>query len=191
MSVPVTVLLLLDLGCIGLLPVVFFRRDGRLNARWWLTAGPFALCAAFLAAAALGRLTPMGRHGAAGSLLDALAVALAAASIALIFLTVGVHRIPLALWHQEDDAPRELVTWGPYRRVRHPFYVAFLLALAGAAAHAPHPLSLAVLAYGFAVLNHTAAREEARLSRSELGAAYQEYMRRTGRFLPVAGRGGR
>ncbi|MFC5724230.1 methyltransferase family protein [Streptomyces gamaensis] len=180
-------LLSLNFACIGALPRVFFRSDGRLNVKWWLTAWPFFLCPALVVlAAVLGRepLAPVGwRTG-----LDLLAVVLDAASIALIFLTLGTHRVPLALWHQDDDAPRHLVTHGAYRRIRHPFYSAFLLAFLAALCVWPHWVTAAFAVYGFAALRSTAVREERRLAASEFGAQYRSYLARSGRFFPRLGR---
>lgn len=71
------------------------------------------------------------------SVLEPLAVVLAMLSTSLIWFAVGSHRVRLALWHQDDDAPVEIVSWGAYRHVRHPFYSfysAFLLAFAAALA---------------------------------------------------------
>jgi protein-S-isoprenylcysteine O-methyltransferase Ste14 len=99
-------------------------------------------------------------------------------------MTVGSHRIPLALWHQDNDAPQELVTWGPYTVVRHPFYTSFILALLAAAIAFPHPLTLVCLLYGTASLTLTAIREERRLSSSVFAAEYTRYMNNSGRFFP-------
>jgi protein-S-isoprenylcysteine O-methyltransferase Ste14 len=76
------------------------------------------------------------------------------------------------------------VTYGPYQRVRHPFYAAFLLAFAGAFLLAPQWGALSTLIYAFLTLNFTAANEERRLAGSRLGAEYQNYLRQTGRFWP-------
>lgn len=183
MTDPAFFLLLLNFAFIALLPRVFFRRDGRLNARWWLTAMPFGLCLAFIVvsvAADWPALTP----DSWGPALKLVAVALSVASIGLIFVTLGTHRVPLALWHQDNDAPAHIVTYGAYARIRHPFYAAFILTLLAAVCYVPHWPTLATLAYGVTALNMTAAREEKRLSTSEFGAEYQEYTRRTGRFFP-------
>lgn len=182
------VLYLINLLCIGGLPFFFFRRDGRFNARWWMTGAPFFLCGAFLVAAAFGLFIPIGYQSEWGPLLATASVPLAAGSIAMIFATVGIHRIPLSLWHQENDAPKQIVTYGPYRRVRHPFYVSFLMTLIGAVIYAPHPITVGLLLYGYAILNYTAAKEEARLQESEFGNEYKSYMESTGRFLPWSGR---
>ncbi|WP_438297477.1 methyltransferase family protein [Streptomyces sp. HUAS TT7] len=187
MNGPALLLLLLNFTFIGALPRVFFRTDGRLNAKWWLTALPFFLCPVFIAVAVLLGWQPLADDAwlTGGTLV---AVVLNVASIALIFMTLGTHRIPLALWHQADDAPRHLVTYGAYRRIRHPFYAAFLLAFLSGLFAFPHPVTLVLAVYGFAALNKTAAVEERRLSASEFGAEYVAYIGHTGRFFPYLGR---
>jgi len=171
-------LVLMNFAVVGLLPVLFFRRDGRLNMRWWLTAAPFFATPLFIIAAEAGFVTPLTHQ------LAPAAVPLAVLSIALVAYAAGAHQARIALWHQEADAPQQIVTWGPYRWVRHPFYAAFLLALAGAAALCPHPATLAAWLYALVALSLTARREEGRLRASPLGASYAAYMRVTGRFLP-------
>lgn len=182
-------LLLLNLIFIGLLPKVFFKKDGRLNAMWWLTASPFFLCAVFLVLSFAGYMPPLtGYDNWWNRVLVLIAVCLSVASIALIFFTLGTHRIPIALWHQDNDAPKHIVTYGAYGRIRHPFYASFILALTGAVVFCPHFGTLFTLIYGFTILNFTAAREERRLCASEFGADYREYMTRTGRFFPKIAR---
>jgi protein-S-isoprenylcysteine O-methyltransferase Ste14 len=183
MNLPVLVLYLINFVIIGALPRIFFRKDGRLGLMWWLTALPFFACAGLLVGAAAADLAPWGPSEWA-PVREAVGVVISVASIALIFLTLGTHRIPLALWHQDDDAPQHVVTYGAYSRIRHPFYTSFLLAFVGAFAFFPHWGTLALLAYAGVVLNATARREETRLSGSEFGAEYRQYMGATGRFLP-------
>jgi protein-S-isoprenylcysteine O-methyltransferase Ste14 len=109
---------------------------------------------------------------------------LSASSIALITLTLGIHKAPPSQWHQENDAPQELVTRGPYSRIRHPFYSGYLLAFLAAVCICPTAGTVGVFIYAGLILNHTAAREEQRLRASEFGTEYRAYMERTGRFLP-------
>lgn len=186
-SIPILALCLLNLALIGLLPRVFFR-PGRLNANWWATAAPFAVAGGALFAGIMGVLSPAAPAAAWAPLTGSLAAALCAASVGLIGYTLGTHREPLSLWHQEDDAPHRLVTHGAYSRVRHPFYLAFLLALLGAVLALPHWSTAAALAYALVRLNATAAREERRLLASPFGAEYAAYTRRTGRLWPRLGR---
>ena len=179
--------LALNFLLIGALPLVFFRRDGRLNVRWWLTATPLFVAGATVAAGLFGlidvwTLPPDLADGAA-----IVAAELSIGSVALVCYTLGTHRRRIALWHQDDDAPAEIVTDGPYRHVRHPFYTAFVAALAAAALALPSPITAGCLAWGVVALSLTARREEARLLDSVFGAEYRLYMRRTGRLLPLIG----
>lgn len=179
----VVLLCLCAFALLGSLPFTFFRK-GRPTVGWWLTAAPFFADAALLLAALTGSVAPVplpARH--AGALALA-AVPLAAAAIALIGCTVGVHRAPVSMWHQAVDTPDRLVTAGPYAYVRHPFYTSFILMLIAAAAALPHAGTLVLLAVGALQLYRTARREEKRLLDSSLAAEYAAYMGRTGRFMP-------
>jgi protein-S-isoprenylcysteine O-methyltransferase Ste14 len=182
------VLLLCNFVAIGLLPILFFRNDGSYNARWLTTSAPFFVVPVLLILGAVDVLhLPSFVDSQPLELMQIVAVALSVASIGLLALTVGSHRVPLALWHQDNDAPVHLVTWGPYARIRHPFYTSFLLALTAALLTFPHILTAASLAYGLLVLTITARREEQRLASSEFGAEYRDYISVSGRFLPRLG----
>jgi protein-S-isoprenylcysteine O-methyltransferase Ste14 len=186
MPTPLILLILLNFALIGLLPKVFFRRDSVLNVRWWATAIPFWIVPVFLVAAPATGLAGWAPPGW-DEPLNLAAVVLSACSVALTSFTVGTHRIPISLWHQNDDSPRYLVTHGAYRWIRHPFYASFLLAFLAAFVTLPHWVTLVALVYAFVALNLTAAGEEQRLSRSDFGPEYRLYIQRTGRFLPRPG----
>ena len=183
MSVPVFALMAANFLLIAALPRLTFRRDGRLHLRWWLTASPIFVAAGAVVAVEAGWLDTL-THGRTAVIGETAAVLMSVLSIAMMSATVGAHRIPLALWHQDDDAPVEIVTWGPYRRVRHPFYVSFLLALTAAVLAAPQLLTALTLAGGLVSLTVTARREERRLLSSALGVDYSRYLAATGRFVP-------
>ncbi len=172
-------LLLCNFVAIGLLPLFFFRKDGEYNLRWLLTGAPFFVAPLALLLGGLDVLSPIVNHGT-----QLAAVPLTVISISLMAMAVASHRIPLALWHQDNDAPQELVTWGPYAVVRHPFYTSFILALLAAAIAFPHAATLICLLYGIVLLTLTAIREERRLSSSAFGADYVKYMSKSGRFFP-------
>jgi len=187
MNDAVALLVNLNFWFIGALPFVFFRRDGSLNLRWWLTALPLFVAPTAVATVALLRLqVPFTYHF--GFAQDAVAVLCASTSIALITFALGTHRSRLALWHQNNDAPQSIVTTGAYGKIRHPFYTSFLLGMAGALAALPHPVMAFLVLWIFIALNVTAAGEEKRLSRSEFGGDYIRYIQRTGRFFPRFGR---
>jgi protein-S-isoprenylcysteine O-methyltransferase Ste14 len=186
MSVGVLTLFLLDFALIGALPFIFFKK-GSFNVKWFLTGAPYFLCAAVLFVTYLGRF-PVPFDIGFGTLREALGVAFAAGSVTLIGFVLGTHQRPLALWHQEDDAPEHIVTHGAYARIRHPFYSSFQLALVGAFIVAPNAGTAATLAYGVVSMTLTAMREERRfLANEKFGTEYGAYMKRTGRFIPRLG----
>ncbi len=76
-----------------------------------------------------------------------------------------------------------LVTTGPYQWVRHPFYVAFGLAVtADSLVTANWFLALAgAVTIGLIVIRTTT---EERYLIERCGDAYRDYMKRTGRFFP-------
>ncbi len=82
-------------------------------------------------------------------------------------------------------APQTLLRHGPYRFVRHPFYLSYVLFWAGTALAVPSGAAWAEPALMGALYVLAAAREETRLARSPLGAEYRAYQRRAGMFWPV------
>jgi protein-S-isoprenylcysteine O-methyltransferase Ste14 len=173
-----TLVVLMNFAYIGILPRIFFDKGGKYNLNWWVTAGPLFISPVIVILVALGILAvPVAPFEQASAVLGVI-------SIALISLTIGNHRVPLALWHQKDDAPKEIVTWGAYKRIRHPFYVSFILAQISALFLAPHPIVLGSLVYTVFILSITAAKEERKLSASAFGEQYRAYMKTAGRFIP-------
>jgi protein-S-isoprenylcysteine O-methyltransferase Ste14 len=80
-------------------------------------------------------------------------------------------------------AEATLVTHGPYRYVRHPFYVAAALLMAAATLISANAL---IGALGLAVLALLAVRtpKEERMLIERFGDDYRRYMSTTGRFVP-------
>lgn len=76
-----------------------------------------------------------------------------------------------------------LVTSGPYRYVRHPFYLAFALGLIGGSLAMANWFTLlaGVFPFGF-IVARTRIEEEKLIER--FGVEYQDYARRVGRFVP-------
>jgi protein-S-isoprenylcysteine O-methyltransferase Ste14 len=72
---------------------------------------------------------------------------------------------------------------GPYRFVRHPFYVAAALAMLGNALAAANWFLLGGGVLVFVLLAIRTRIEEAELV-ARFGSAYEAYMRRTPRFFP-------
>ncbi len=81
-----------------------------------------------------------------------------------------------------------LVTHGPYRWVRHPFYLAFAMAvIANTLITASGFLAITGTAAFLAIVARTSIEEKKLIDR--FGRDYVSYMRRTGRFLPRIRRG--
>ena len=77
----------------------------------------------------------------------------------------------------------ELVTGGPYRFVRHPFYCAFVLAvLANATVSANWFILLSGVSAWLVIVFRTNKEEENLIARFD--DDYLDYMERTGRFIP-------
>ncbi|MFW6202190.1 MAG: methyltransferase family protein [Gemmatimonadota bacterium] len=113
------------------------------------------------------------------------AVLLAAGvALALWALThLGRNVTPTAV--AREDA--ELVTTGPYARVRHPLYSSMLLTLPGCALLAANLVVLIGGVVTFAAILVRVRREEEELV-GRFGERYVAYAERTGRVLPRLGR---
>jgi protein-S-isoprenylcysteine O-methyltransferase Ste14 len=182
---PISLLGLMTLNYIyiGILPRIFFRGDGKYNLMWWTTAGPLFLNAIVIVLAYFG-LMPGEAFLFEATTQTLIPAILSAVSIGLISYTLGTHRVPLALWHQRNDAPVNIVTWGAYKRIRHPFYTSFILSQIASTLAYPHLVTGLGLIWAIFILNSTAAREEKNLSASQYGEEYKEYIPKTGRFFP-------
>jgi protein-S-isoprenylcysteine O-methyltransferase Ste14 len=177
-------LLLCNYLYVGILPFVFFRRDGNFNLMWWVTGLPYGLMPLYLLLMARDpNFFPLFTEDFALAR-AIISTVLSVLSISLMSLTIGGHRVPLALWHQKNDAPKGIVTWGAYKFMRHPFYTSFLTAHIAAICFMPSFISVGIFLWSFFILNHTASREEKYLSGSEFGKEYKSYHSRTKRFFP-------
>lgn len=116
--------------------------------------------------------------------LIAVGLLLGAISLGLFWSAVWAHHHQRPAFAFVQVAPETLVRRGPYRFVRHPFYLAFLVAaLAGMFLSGQIALVLTVVWLG--VFYYWAAREEeARFLRSEFAAQYEQYQSQTGMFFP-------
>lgn len=106
---------------------------------------------------------------------------LAALLFAVTKATTPPRILPAAF---APESPVSLIEGGPYRFIRHPFYVAYALYWIGLAFAAPHPGVIAGVLGILGAYVFLARREERRLLQGPLGPGYREYMRSTGMFLP-------
>lgn len=174
---------------VGLLPKIFFRENGKFTPMWFVTAAPWGIAPVLFIAMYFYVLEPfVDTASVVYTVMAVTGTVLCCTSIAIISMTIGTHRVPLALWHQhhDNDKPQNIVTWGSYKYIRHPFYSAFIIAFIGAVLIVPHWSIAALGLYTFLILNYTASKEEKRLSTegNGLGAQYAKYVKHTGRFFP-------
>lgn len=107
----------------------------------------------------------------------------------LLFLSSleAARRVPLPRTLVEDQAPKALITRGPFAVIRHPFYVSYSLAWLATpvATHGPVVTLMALVAIGIYI---AAARREEKLLEDRFGEAYRTYQHGTGMVVPsIAG----
>jgi protein-S-isoprenylcysteine O-methyltransferase Ste14 len=107
-----------------------------------------------------------------------------AASLGLFVWTVESTRATPPTLAFDNDKPSFLLRHGPYRYVRHPFYLSYMLFWTGTAVAFPDLLSWLMPVVMVAVYAHAAGREERKFQGSELSGAYAAYRRQAGMFLP-------
>jgi protein-S-isoprenylcysteine O-methyltransferase Ste14 len=115
----------------------------------------------------------------------ALTLALFAASLAVFYWAIAASRLSPPTLAFDTDQPEFLLCQGPYRYVRHPFYLAYLLFWTGTATATPGLVGWAAPGVMFLVYFEAASREERKFSTSQLAAAYDAYRRQAGMFFPV------
>ena len=111
------------------------------------------------------------------------AAVIALAHLALLFLIVAFVRAGRGTQFPLDP-PRELVLRGPYRWIRNPMYLLYSGIVLGEAILYRSP---ALLAYAgaFWLLTHIyVVGVEEKTLKNRFGAAYADYCRRAGRWLP-------
>jgi protein-S-isoprenylcysteine O-methyltransferase Ste14 len=113
----------------------------------------------------------------AGLLLQAL-------SLVLFWAAIFASREARLLAAFDEKHPHGLVSVGPYRLVRHPFYLSYLIFWTGCAIATWHPLAavpLAVIVYTYVM---AALGEERKFANSPLAEQYRDYKARTGFLWP-------
>jgi protein-S-isoprenylcysteine O-methyltransferase Ste14 len=87
-----------------------------------------------------------------------------------------------------DHVPDELCAAGPYRYIRHPLYLAYILAYVAALVALPHLSTAALFVVSVALFVIMARSDERTIAQSPLAAAYAAYRERTGMFFPTLSR---
>ena len=106
-----------------------------------------------------------------------------------VFLGYGFYLLSSAwnvLYHAQRGSA--LAVSGPYARIRHPQYVAFVLILFGFLLQWPTLLTLVMFPILLVMYGRLSVTEEADM-RVRFGDAYESYVQRTPRFFPRMGQG--
>jgi methanethiol S-methyltransferase len=104
------------------------------------------------------------------------------ASNLLIFAGFYVLAVSWRVLYQAQRAQRLAIT-GPYARIRHPQYAAFVMILAGFLLQWPTILTLAMFPILVFMYGRLATKEENEMA-ARFGAKYGSYAARTPRFIP-------
>jgi protein-S-isoprenylcysteine O-methyltransferase Ste14 len=105
-------------------------------------------------------------------------VVLALALVMAISLVKSAHAVV-----SREERPDHVVTTGAFRYVRHPLYLGSILTYLGLAISTASLLSLLLLAAIFVFHDYIASYEE-KLLITKFGSVYEEYRKRTGKWVP-------
>ncbi len=104
--------------------------------------------------------------------------------LSFVFILGGFYLLSVS-WHVLFSAQRKtgLATTGPYQRIRHPQYVAFVLVMFGFLLQWPTLVTLVM--FGILVVMYVRlALSEEKESDIQFGQAWRDYAARTPRFVP-------
>ncbi|HQT63585.1 MAG: hypothetical protein B7Z75_06965 [Acidocella sp. 20-57-95] len=107
-------------------------------------------------------------------------------SLALFNWTVSATKRTPPTLAFDTDKPAFLLLHGPYQYVRHPFYLSYMLFWTATALAFSSALPWLTPIVMLLIYQHAAHREEQKFAQSDFSAAYVEYQRRAGMFLPRA-----
>jgi protein-S-isoprenylcysteine O-methyltransferase Ste14 len=86
------------------------------------------------------------------------------------------------------EVPGALCESGPYRYIRHPFYMSYMLAFLAMLVATPAVVAVVVFVCNVALFVYMALDDERTMSKSPLAEAYSKYANRVGKLLVLPGR---
>lgn len=105
-------------------------------------------------------------------------------SLVLFWVTIRETRNADLLAAFTDKNPGSLVTSGPYRYVRHPFYSSYLLFWFGWAVATANLWSLALFAIMYVIYWRAAVQEEEKFANTSMAEEYASFKAGRTRFIP-------
>jgi protein-S-isoprenylcysteine O-methyltransferase Ste14 len=103
---------------------------------------------------------------------------------ALFWWAIAASRAARLRFVFDADTPSGLITAGPYRLIRHPFYASYLLFWIGWSLASASPFASAIVAFFAFAYTAASSTEEQSFARSALADDYRRYRAATGRFWP-------
>lgn len=183
MDLSLLIALLSMFAAFTMVGLIFFKK-GEHTTGWYLTLMPFVIMASLLGMFFFGQLpTLVTLDSLLYRIFTCVSAVLGASAMLLFGTALGAHQDRIPMWHQQQDKPYQIVHWGVYRYIRHPFYASYYVYMIACAFAAPTYSVWVTAAYCLTALNLTAVREEKELL-GVFGKEYAEFMLRTGRFVP-------
>lgn len=99
--------------------------------------------------------------------------------------TITGRRFAIAL---ADEVPEAVCEEGPYRYMRHPFYLSYVIASLGMLVASLNLIAAAVFIFNSIVFTYMARDDERTLQASTLGSGYAAYRQRVGYLMLLPGR---
>jgi protein-S-isoprenylcysteine O-methyltransferase Ste14 len=107
-----------------------------------------------------------------------------ALAIWMFFLTIRASREGRLRMAFDEEGPRGLVEQGPYKYVRHPFYVSYIIFFSAFALATWSPVTIGPLVIIIIIYVIAARMEERLFTNTPMAASYEAYKQRTGFFWP-------
>lgn len=177
-NLPVCILGVVCLLVYGLATARFFRHSGAVKLR------PSKLVIFMLFMGMVLWMLGDTMLFSSGPVAQAAAVVLACASLGVFFWAYRQHGAQKPGRVFSPDVPALLITSGPYARVRHPIYLAYLLYLLGLVIGTQSIVAAVLWLIMAAMYRHAARQEDDLLANSAHAEVHRRYMRQSGQLLP-------
>ena len=123
-------------------------------------------------------------HNSNNLYLLAISIAMLTSSAALFFYCHYYHKYNQLTLAFCEDQPVHIISNGPYKYVRHPYYLAYLMTFLSIVVINVSIIALVLFLLLFTVYYYAAKFEENKFLNSKLGLEYADYMSRTHMFIP-------